>query len=236
MRYIKTKYALVIVSISIISCLASCYYPEPPAPPRLVTCEMPEDYNYLDCYEILRQLSCTTELCSLYTTIWKELKIERSTLTEPYFDNHFEIVSSRIVEESSGDFFQISFRVQNDWAIAEAGDRFIIKITEGATDFPEIGLPKGDYLTKEEIAAAVDYPGFKSWIQNVPKTGPLKFSTLEEALQTLIVATNVDTMCFYNITLSISKGTLTLKAYAQYADAENECICIYRLKTIPNFS
>lgn len=224
MSYIITKYALLIVSTSIITCLTSCYYPEPPAPPRPVTCEMPEDYNYLDYYEKWREPICTTELCSIYTAIWKELKIEQSTLTEPYFDNHFKIVSSEIVTGSKSDYFQIGYRVQNDWAIAEGGDRFIIKIAEGATDFPEIGLPKGDYLIKEEIAAAVDYAGFNSWIQNIPKTGPLKFSTREEALRTLISAANVDTMCFYRVTLSISSGTLTLNAYAQYADAENECI------------
>ena len=224
MKHLTYKYTLLIASISVSICLPSCYVFEPPIPPRPVSCEMPEDYNYLDYYEKWREPICTTELCSIYTTIWKELKIERSTLTEPYFDNHFEIVSSEIVTGSKADFFQIGYRVQNDWAIAFGGDRFIIKIAEGVTDFPEIGLPKGDYLTKEEIAAVLDNHGFESKIRNIPKTGSLKFSSRDEALNVLISEANVDTLCFYRVTLDLNIGTLTLNAFAQYADAENECI------------
>jgi hypothetical protein len=185
---------------------------------------MPENYNYLDYYERWSEPICTTELCSFYTIVWKDLLLDRTTLTEPYFDNHFEIVSSKIVSGSEGDFFNIGYRVQNDWAIGYWGDKFLIRIAEESTDFPEIGLPKGEYLTKEEIAAAIDYRGFESKIKNVPKTGPLKFSSRDEALNVLISEANIDTLCFYRVTLDYNIGTLTLKAYAQYADAEDECI------------
>ncbi len=224
MRHSLSKYASLIASIGFIICMPSCYVPEPPGPPRPVSCEMPEEYNYLDYYERWREPICTTELCSLYTTIWKELLIDRTTLTEPYFDKHFEIVSSTIRSEKEADYFIITFRVQNDWAIAYSADRFIIRIAEEATDLPEIGLPKGEYLTKEEIAAALDQRGFDSKIHNIPKTGPLKFSSQDEALKVLIAEANVDTLCFYRVTLDFNVGTLTLNAFAQYTDTENECI------------
>lgn len=193
-------------------------------PPRSVSCEMPADYDYLDYYERWDGAICTTELCSLYTAIWKELLVDRTTLTEPYFDKHFEVSSSEIRSESEGDYFIISFRVQNDWAIAYSADRFIIRITEDATDFPEIGLPTDEYLSKEEIASALDHHGFESRIKNIPKTGPLKYSTHDEALNALITGANVDTLCFYRVTLDINRGTLSLNAFAQYVDTEDECI------------
>ena len=204
--------------------MPSCYDLEPPNPPRPVSCEMPEDYNYLGYYERWREPICTTELCSIYTQVWKELLLDRTTLTEPYFDNHFEIWSSKIVSGSECDFFRISYRVQNDWAIAFWGDWFIIRIAKEETDFPEIGLPKDEYLSKEQIAAALDHRGFDSKIHNIPKTGPLKFSSQDEALNVLISEANFDTLCFYRVTFDYNIFTLTLKAFAKYADAENECI------------
>jgi len=208
----------------VITCLPSCYVLEQPIPPRSVSCEMPVDYNYQDFYERWSEPICTTELCSLYTTIWKELLIDRTTLTEPYFNDHFEITSSEIRAEKNGDYLIIGFLVQNDWAISYSGDRFIIRIAEAATDFPEIGLPKGEYLSKEQIAAALDRRGFESDIDNIPKTGPLKYSSPDEALNVLISEANVDTLCFYRVTLDINRGTLSLNAFAQYDDSEDECI------------
>jgi hypothetical protein len=219
----RLKYAAYITVITVITCLPSCDIFEP-QPPRPVTCEMPEDYNYLDYYEKWSEGICTTTLCSTYTSIWKEILLEHTTLTEPYFDEHFEIIESTISEGSDGDFFSIGFRVKNDWAIAYSGDHFIIRIHEGTSSFPEIGLPKDTYLSKDEIAAALDHRGFESWLHEIPKTGPLKFSSPEEALNTLINETNVDTLCFYRVVLSIHTGTLTLKSYARYIDNEEECI------------
>jgi len=185
---------------------------------------MPEDYNYLDYFEKWNDGICTTTLCSTYTSIWEEILLERTTLTEPYFDEHFEITESTISEGSDGDFFRIGFRVQNDWAIACDADHFIIRIHEGTSSFPEIGLPVNTYLSKEEIVAALDHRGFKSKLDEIPKTGPLKFSSPEEALNILIREANVDTLCFYRITLSIPLKTLTLKSFARYIDNEDECI------------
>ncbi len=204
--------------------MPSCYDLEPPGPPRPVACEMPEGYDYTDYYESWRQPICTASLCSTYTSIWKELLIERTTLTEPYFNEHFEIVESLIYSSDEGDFFAIGYRMQNDWAIAYNGDQFIIRIHEGTNSFPMIGLPVDTYLSKEEIGAALDRKGFESQINKIPKTGPLKFSSPEEALNALITEANVDTLCFYRVVFSIHTGTLTLKSFAQYIDNEDECI------------
>jgi len=202
----------------------SCHSPEPPESPRPVTCEMPEGYDFEEYYEIWRQPICSTSLCSTYTSIWRDLLIERTTLTEPYFNAHFEILESLVSSSVGGDYFVIGYRMQNDWARAYNADKFIIKIHEGTNKFPEIGLPVDTFLSKKEIAAALDNRGFESWIDEIPKTGPLKFSSPEEALNALITEANVDTLCFYRIVLSHHLGTLTLKSFARYIDNEDECI------------
>ena len=42
-------------------------------------------------------------------------------------------------------------RTQNDWAIAETWDMFVIKISENNNDYPEIGLPEGTYFIIIEL-------------------------------------------------------------------------------------
>ena len=224
MKNLIGKYTLLIVSVSIFIYMPSCNYLDPTDPPRPVTCEMPEGYDYEDYYERWRQPICTTSLCSTYTSIWKDLLIERTTLTEPYFNAHFEILESWISSTDEGDFIVIGYRVRNDWEVAYNGDKFIIRIHDSTNSFPEIGLPRDTYLSKKEIAAALDNRGFESRIDEIPKTGPLKFSSPEEALNSLITEANVDTLCFYRVVLSHHLGTLTLKSFARYMDNEDECI------------
>jgi len=202
--------------------LPSCYSPLLPEPEREVACYPSEGFDYLE-YSTTWDSLCTSELCSTYTAIWKELKIDRSTLTEPYFDSHFEVTSAYNTS-GSGESFYISYRVQNDWAIAFGGDAFVIKIAEENTKYPEIGLPRETYLSCEEIAALLDNRGFNSKISEIPKTGPLKYASREEAMNALIQEAEVDTLCFNRIFLSRHLGTLTLEAFAEYQDTEGECI------------
>ncbi len=47
---------------------------------------------------------------------------------------------------------------------------------------------------------------------------------MNEALDSLIKAAGVDTMCFRRIFLNRHPGTLTLEAFAVYEDEYNSCI------------
>ena len=82
-------------------------------------------------------------------------------MTNEYFSEHITIINSASFGDK-GERFEIGYRVQNDWAIAESWDMFIIKISEDNKDYPEIGLPKGTYLTIEQIEALIDNGGFLS--------------------------------------------------------------------------
>ena len=189
---------------------------------RKVSCISPGEYEYLE-HDWVTSI-CTSELCLIYSEIWKELFIKRNNMTEEYFEEHISKTRSEIHSGSKGESFSIEYRVQNEWAIAEWGDGFVIKIAEDYNGYPEIGLPKGNYLTIDEIEAAIINKGFNSKISKAPKTGPIRFSSMQEALNSLIKEANVDTMCFNRVFLSVHTGTLTLEAFAAYEDVENGCI------------
>ena len=217
------KFTLTLLVFSSLLALNSCNWYEEETELRKVSCVQLGAYDYLE--SDWTDSICTTEICSIYTDIWKELFIKRNSMTEEYFDKHISIIASgSSPPEREGVIFFISYHLQNDWAIARGGDAFIIKIDEDEDDYPEIGLPKATFLTLEQIEAAIDHRGFNSWIHKAPKTGPLRYSSMNEALDTLIKAARVDTLCFTQVFLSLSIGTLTLEAYGIYEDEENSCI------------
>ena len=190
---------------------------------RKTSCIQRGLYDYLEDEWI--DSICISEICSTYTSVWKELFIQRNNMTEEYFDKHITVISSETTPlDRENVRFHLVFRVKNEWAIAESGAGFLIKIAEDETDYPEIGLPRGTYLTLEEVDKVIDPPGFNSWIGKAPKTGPLRYSSMNEALDKLIESACVDTMCFNRVFLSRHIGTLTMEAYAVYEDEENGCI------------
>jgi hypothetical protein len=208
---------------SLLSISSCSWYNEGIDESRKTSCVQQGLYDYLE--NDWADSICTTEICSIYTAIWKELFMKQNNMTEEYFSNHITIIHTETSPpENEGGRFHIIYRMQNDWAIAEQGDGFVIRISEDNSRFPEIGLPRGTYLTLEEIESALDHGGFSSWIHKAPKTGPLKYSSMKEALDILIKVAGVDTLCFKRVFISRSVGTLTLEAYAIYEDVNNGCI------------
>lgn len=218
----KSFIAFMILSL-LLSFTSCSWYNEVDDEPRKTSCIQPGLYDYLE-YDWPDSI-CTTEICSIYTAVWKELFMKHNNMTEEYFDKHITVIASGSTppERDGGRFF-ISYHLQNDWAIARGGDAFVIKIAEDEDDYPEIGLPRGKYLSLEEIESAMVSGGFNSDIEKAPKTGPLRYSSVNEALDSLIKAADVDTMCFRRVFLSRHRGTLTMEAFAVYEDEENSCI------------
>jgi hypothetical protein len=217
------SYITFLIFILLLSVISCSWYNEEDVEPRKTSCIQPGLYDYLEDEWI--DSICTSEICSTYTAVWKELFIIRNNMTEEYFDEHVTIVSSETTPlDREGVRFLLGYRIQNEWAIAEWGAGFVIKIAEDDTRYPEVGLPRGMFLTIGEVEKVIDTPGFNSWIGKAPKTGPLKYSSMNEALHSLIEAACVDTMCFSRVFLSLHLGTLTMEAYAAYEDEDNSCI------------
>jgi len=137
---------------------------------RKVSCIQPDKYEYLE--DDWVDSICTTEICSTYTEIWKELFIKRNNMTDEYFSRHITIINSSI-SGNGRERFNIGLRVQNDWAIAESWNGFVIKIGEDDKDYSEIGLPKGTYLTLEQIEIAIDNHVFLSRLEIANNQGIL---------------------------------------------------------------
>ena len=200
----------------------SCYWPEKEELPHKTTCTEAGDYDYLEdeWYDSI----CTTQLCSTYTAIWKELFMQENKMTEAYFEKHISNISSEIWHGYKGAYLHLCFWVQNDWAIAEGCDRLIIYLTGENNDFLDINLPKNQYLSLEELQQAVQHRAYGARIIKAPKTGPLRYESKEEALDVLIQEAQVETMCFVRVYLSPHLGTLTLEAYGRYEGKENACV------------
>jgi hypothetical protein len=189
---------------------------------RQTTCVQSGDYDYLDNYKI--DSICTSDLCTEYLTIWKELIKEKNNLNQDFFDTHLELCESEIHTWADGISFMVCYKLKIGWAIAYNCDRFIIKINADSTLYPSLDLPRNTYLTKENIKIAVDSRAFSSDIIKIANANNIKYSTMENALSDLIEFSGVNELCLNQITINKDNGDLILKASAQYENEENSCI------------
>lgn len=189
---------------------------------KVVTCTQPNDYAYLENYA--RGSLCTNDLCKNYQVIWKELLMENNNITDNYFNANIEVVSSNIQNWNDGSSFNICYKVNLGWAIAYNCDQFIIKMAKANTLYPHLIIPRDTYLTKENIKTVVSNRAFSSKIIKLSNTETLKFSSMKEALNTLIEAANVNTLCSGRIFIHKSTGNLILEAGAEYDYKNNKCL------------
>ena len=203
--------------ITLISAFSAC---EKENQARKTTCTQSGDYDYLENYTI--GYMCTSDLCTEYLSIWKDLIMEKNNLSQDFFDTHIELCRSEINTWSDEALFRVCYKLIIGWAIAYNCDQFIIRINDDNTLYPSLDLPRGIYLSKEEIKIALDNNAFSSDIIKITNKDNIKYSTMEKALGDLIEFSGVSTLCFSRVT--INNGDLVLKAWAQYENEENSCI------------
>ena len=167
---------------------------------------------------------CETEVCTNYSTIWKELIQEKNDLNQDFFDNHIKVHYSDINEWSRGTSFNICYQIQVDWAMASVCDQFIIKINPENTNYPHLDLPRDSFLTKVDIEKVLDQRAFSSSMEKINNTTEIIQLSFESALNELIEFSGVNTLCFTRLVLNKANGNLTLKAIAKYENEENLCI------------
>ncbi len=189
---------------------------------RKTTCIKQGDYDYLD-YSNSGTM-CSSDLCAEYFEIWKELIKDKNNLSQDFIDSHFILCNSKINSWANGISFNICYKVKFDWAIAYNCDQFIIKINAENTYYPSLNLPRGTYLTKDEIKIAVDNRAFASDIAKVINKSALKYTNMESALNELIDFSDVNTLCMSRIFLDNNTGHLILEASAEYENEKNSCI------------
>lgn len=200
--------------------LFSCKKKEPQA--RSLSCIQLDYYDYLNKYKI--DSLCTNDVCANYQTIWKELFIENNNLSESYFNDHIELVQSRINYWSKGESFSICYKIRLDWAIAYRCDSFIIKIDADDESYPSWNFPRDIYLTKEDIKVAIDDHFFSSGIDKLSNVKSLKFSSFENTLNFLMNKAEINALCSSRIFIDDLSGNFILEAWAQYDNEDNKCV------------
>ena len=189
---------------------------------RITKCSQSGEYDYLDNYKI--DSLCTSELCSKYLEIWKELFKEKNNLNDDYFINHIQLCESEVNPWKNGISFRICYKIGVEWAIAYACDQFIIKINKDNHYYPALDLPRDEYLSKEKIRIAVENRAFSSNMTNLSHSDHLKFTSMGNAMSSLIKTANVNTLCMNMIYIDKTSGNITLEAWAEYENEENSCI------------
>lgn len=173
---------------------------------------------------------CESDDCNKYLRIWKELLISRNHLTEAYFNEHIFPYSTKIDSWNDGKSFRVEYKIKIDWAEAKMADQFIIWLDVSTNGlFPSIPTPRDTYLNKDQIDKLVDKLAFSSSIHQIAMIDQLKYSTLEEALQELRIASGIENLhsgqvVYEEPSFQIITGNPILKSGAVISEAENKCM------------
>jgi|WetSurSiteA1Bulk_404760.scaffolds.fasta_scaffold40401_2 hypothetical protein len=153
-------------------------------------------YDALVCSGIL----CQSDTCQTYFPIWKNQFLIRNQMSQNYFNSRITPCSSKIVNWVDGISIEISYKVKTDWAEAVLTDRFAIWLSKTTIGlYPSIDVPRNTLLNEDQISSLITSFAFSSSINSVATIGHLKYSSLQEAMKALIVASKVDTLCTGNV-------------------------------------
>ncbi|MEO8821720.1 MAG: hypothetical protein ABI267_01655 [Ginsengibacter sp.] len=186
---------------------------------EIESCPPSGPYDYLKNYNF--GSVSTDSLVQKYQAIWKELFLEKNQLTNSFFDNHIKLIQSDTTKWNDGVSLSVCYEVQVGWAIAYSCDQFMIKIDSSVQQFGT--FPRDKYLSKEQIDTIINNQGLSSYINKVAPINSLQFSSYDDALNDLIKADKVNTLCTTDVRLGDS-GHLQLEAYGKYKNEENACI------------
>ena len=187
-----------------------------------VTCIQFSDYN--ERYKWINDSPGKNDTCIIYQAIWKELFLEKNNLSQKYFDDHIILCSSTWGAWDDGISFNICYKIKIDWAIAYNCDQFIIKIKKGNNLYPALILPRDTLLSIDDIRIALNNAAFSSSMLLLSNDEILKFNSNKSAMDNLIYASNLNTLCFNDIYIDRFTGHMMIGAYALYVNKSNSCV------------
>lgn len=170
------------------------------------------DYAYLDNYS--KPTPCTDSLCLAYQNIWRDLFIERNGLTTDFFTKHIIFIGSGLNTWTEGQTFSVCYEVKVDWAIAYLCDQFIINISD-PNSYSDVQVPRGTYLSKNNIRTVLDHSAFSSFIQHVSNSETMQFSSIQDASNYLTQKANLAWICNPTVSLDYTTGELIYSSWSQ---------------------
>jgi len=137
---------------------------------------------------------CTTSECDQYLDTWKDYFLEINEMTEAYFDEHVTPTETFMRSNDNGQSFNIRYEVEIDWLTVEVRDKFQVFINPGVDKFPQLNLPKDEFLFDNSVKAILDVFAFESNVTRVASTEKLGFTSQKKALKALqdLTGENVD--------------------------------------------
>lgn len=216
----KKEISIFLISIVLITIFFSCKKDNQEVQERTVTCTPQySEYKSLDTFKI--DTISTSEICTGYFNIWKKIFKEQNNISDTFFDEHIIIRSSFLHFWNHGVSYRVSYYFKMDWATVSNSDKFIVKIYSSNNSYQS--LPREVYLSEEEIRYALNQSSSLSDI--IPlSTSNLMFTSMDNALNHLIEAAKVETLCTSYIYLDDKDGHIKLEAWAEYENEENSCI------------
>lgn len=154
---------------------------------------------------------CNSFECQQYQSIWKELFITKSALTDDFFNRHIQVYSTKIVSSPAHEYFYVYYNVKVDWVTTNACDSFLIK-TNGI-EFPQIQLPVDQYLNKNQVQAFISQYHYLNKINPITKQEKLIYTSMEDAKSKL----KDYLICPMTFVLGPSDGHIILLAKTSFA-------------------
>lgn len=125
---------------------------------------------------------CVTQQCNNYFEVWKDYFLKVNDMSEAYFDAHIFPYTTFIESWESGESFKIRYKVKIDWLEVDVRDEFLIRIDPNEDKFPQLQLPRGQYLFDDQVAKVLDNFAFNSKVTRVAPVEQLNFSSEKNAL------------------------------------------------------
>ncbi|MCI5058785.1 MAG: hypothetical protein MRY83_21915 [Flavobacteriales bacterium] len=172
---------------------------------------------------------CTTDRCVQYETIWKNILLEQGGIDQGYFDDHVKPLESLITTDEDGEYFDIRYRVEIDWAEIEVRDQFIFRINENSIKYDQLTVPRGELLNEDEIREVLSIAAFQSNITTVGPVTSLSVKSNSKAKKEMKDLGGKDVEIqrisyFENVSGALSDGFPYMFGVTPGA-SENDCTC-----------
>ncbi len=128
---------------------------------------------------------CLGKQCESYFKIWKDYFLKVNNMSTSYFDAHITPYESFIESWESGESYKVRYKVKIQWLEVDVRDEFLIRIDVNETKFPQLDLPKGQFLFDDQVAVVLDNFAFDSKVTRIASVEELNFSSYKNALKAL---------------------------------------------------